>query len=76
MTEPMDPSSHAHMPPPAALNVPLLAKQMQEQTLTLAGQLQKILEDPSLSAQETFLREVTTNGSQLNKTVEQSLLIR
>jgi hypothetical protein len=76
MTEPIGPSHHIPLSPSTVANIPLLSNQMQKQVLALAEHLQKILEDPSLSTQESFLREVTTNGNQLNQTVEQSLLIR
>lgn len=49
---------------------------MQEQAMNLAEQLQKILEDPSISAQETFLRAFADNGILLSHTVEQSQTVR
>ncbi len=77
MTEPIGPSS-APMQPAAsqAPNVPLLSKQMQSQALLLANQLQKILEEPSLSTQASFLQEVAGNGQKLNETIEQANLVR
>jgi hypothetical protein len=49
---------------------------MRAQAATLAEQLQKAIEDPSLSEQPSFLKECAANGSQLNQTVEQANLIR
>ncbi|MBS0605064.1 MAG: hypothetical protein JSS60_08550 [Verrucomicrobia bacterium] len=60
----------------ASPNVPQLAQQMQTQATILAEQLQKALDDPSLSTQPSFLQEVTSNGNHLNQTVEQAILVR
>jgi hypothetical protein len=74
MTQPI--GSSPHTPAPASTNVPALAQQMRIQASLLAEQLQKALDDPSLSEQASFLKEVANNGSQLNQTVEQANLIR
>jgi hypothetical protein len=79
MSEPISGGSYntpLQPPVPSTLNVPLLSKQMQSQASTLADQLQKIVVDPSLSTQESFLHEFTENGNQLNQTVEQAILMR
>jgi hypothetical protein len=57
-------------------NVPVLSKQMQTQVLEFADHLQKILQDPSLSAQAPFLEEFRANVTQLNQTVEQAARLR
>ncbi len=57
-------------------DIPRLSKQIRTQVLTLAQHLQKVLEDPSLSAQKTFLQELSTNVLGLNQTVEQANLVR
>lgn len=59
-----------------SLNVPLLSKQMQSQVSGLAELLQKVLDDPSLSTEGSFLQKFTENVNQLNKTVEQAALVR
>ncbi len=60
----------------AVPNVPLLSKQMQEQVLSLADQLQKVLEDPTLATQKTFLDEFAHHGTHLNQIVDQAILLR
>ena len=57
-------------------NVPLLSGQMQAQVLEFADHLQKILQDPSLSAQASFLEEFRVNVNHLNQTVEQAMRLR
>lgn len=78
MSEPIGPSYGSPLQHTSSgiPNVPVLSKQMQSQTMALAEQLQKILDDPSLSTQQSFLNEVTANGTQLSHTVEQAILIR
>lgn len=68
-------------PPPSSQpsdtpDVPLLSKQMQDQVLAMADQLQKVLDDPSLADQKTFLNDFVHNANQLNQTVEQALRLR
>jgi hypothetical protein len=62
--------------PKGVPNVHLLANQMQDGVLTLADQLQKILEDPTLAAQKTFLDEFAHNSTALSQTVDQAILLR
>jgi hypothetical protein len=77
MSDAIGPSLPPSQPAPAATtNVPVLAKQMQTQVLTMADHLQKILEDPSLSEQPTFLQKMSEDGSHLNQTVEQATQMR
>ncbi len=79
MAEPVRPfpqPTPAHPVPKALPNVPALSKQMQDQVLTLASQLQKILDDPTLTTQQTFLNGFASNTSHLNRTVDQALLVR
>lgn len=71
------------LPPPSpqpvpggSPNVPVLSKQMQDQVLTMADHLQKVLDDPSLSTQQSFLNEFVSNASNLNRTVDQAVQIR
>lgn len=68
------PSPHPH--PGSVPNVTALSQEMQKQVLTLADQLQKVLDDPSLTTQKTFLSEFAHNATTLNQTVEQALLVR
>lgn len=74
MIQPIGSSTPA--PLPSSTNVPALSQQMQTQTATLADQLQKVTEDPSLSEDPSFLERLAKNTDQLNKTVEQANLIR
>lgn len=78
MSDAVGPSHH--LPPPqstpATANVPALVKQMQEQVLAIAENLQKILEDPSITEQPSFLQKMTDDGSRLNTTVEQAIKLR
>ena len=78
MSDAIGPSSH--LPPPqtspATANVPALVQQMQEQVLAVAENLQKILEDPSITEQPTFLQKMTNDASHLNRTVEQAINLR
>ncbi len=79
MSEPVaGPSFNAPLQPSniADQNIPLLSKQIKKEALALADQLQKILENPSLSSQESFLKDFNECGNQLNKTVEQAVLVR
>jgi hypothetical protein len=78
MAESIGPSHHAPLQPshPLSENIQLLAEKMGTQAKTFAEHLQKILDDPSLTAQEAFLQEMTANGNQLNHTVEQAILVR
>lgn len=57
-------------------NVPLIAKQMQVQVLTMAENLQKILDDPSLSEQPSFLKKIADDTAHLNQAVEQAVKLR
>lgn len=61
---------------PATANVPALVQQMQNQVLAIAENLRKILEDPSITAQPSFLQKMTDDGSHLNLTVEQAIKLR
>lgn len=71
------PSGQTPLEPSASsTNVPLLSKQMQEKALELASQLRKILDDPSLSSQTSFLQEFSANAKGLNQVVEQAQLLR
>ena len=56
---------------PSTTNVPTLAKQMQTQIQELADSLQKTLDDPSLSEQQTFLQKLSEHILHLNRTVEE-----
>jgi len=78
MSEPISGPSHIPLEPTtmSGQNVPLLSKQMQAQVLEFADHLQKIMVDPSLSAQEPFLQEFLANATHLNQTVEQAILLR
>jgi hypothetical protein len=60
----------------SSANVPALAKDMQAQTATLLDHLQKVLEDPTLSDQSSFLQIVADNVAQLNRTVEEAIKLR
>lgn len=55
--------------------VPLI-QQMQTQVLVLVQQLQNILKDPSLAAHPRFLEEFSSNGQNLNRTIEQTGKLR
>ena len=70
------PSNMPLQPTESSLNVPHLSKLMQEQAMLLADQLKQILDNPTLTAQAAFLRDVTQNGQQLHKTVEQAIQLR
>lgn len=78
MSEPISGPSPVPFEPSAmrAQNVPLLSKEMQKQVEQFTDHLRKILVDPSLSAQLPFLQEFLANANQLNKTVEQAILLR
>lgn len=79
MSEPLaGPSFNAPLQPPSIAdhNIPLLSKQIQSQALALAGHLQKILDNPSLASQESFLKDFKECGNQLNQTVQQAVLVR
>ena len=78
MSEPIHGSSHLPLEPLASSspNVPLLSGQMQTQVLEFADHLQKILQDPSLSAQASFLEAFRANVTHLNQTVEQAIRLR
>lgn len=77
MSHPIGPlTPPPHGMPEAEANVPLLSKQMQSQVLAMAEQLQKILDDPSLADQKTFLNDFVHNANQLHQTVEQALRLR
>ncbi len=79
MAEPIGPlpqPAPAHGAPQALPNVPVLSRQMQDQVMTLADELQKILDDPTLATQRSFLSEFASNASHLNRTVDQALLVR
>lgn len=67
MSEPVGPPSP--LPPPQAPNLPELAHQLHTQTITLADQLQQILNDPTLTTQSDFLQQIAGNATQLNQTV-------
>jgi hypothetical protein len=78
MTDPIGPShahssSHIH---PASTDVPVLAKQMQNLSLRMADHLQKILDDPSLTEQSSFLQKMAEDIAKLNATVEQAIKLR
>jgi hypothetical protein len=64
---------HSHKAGP---DVPVLAKHMKEQVSTMADQLQKLMEDPSLASHSSFLDEFAKNASKLNKTVDQASTLR
>lgn len=70
MTEPIKAPPSSVPLPPTAPSTTDLAKQMKAQTAALAGHLQQILKDPSLSNQTDFLKEVTANGLELNQTIK------
>jgi hypothetical protein len=78
MTDSIGPSYN--LPPPrsetATTNVPLLAKKMQNQVQNLAENLQKIVDDPSLTEQSTFLQKMSEDVSHLNLTVGQAIKLR
>jgi hypothetical protein len=78
MVEPIGPLPHPTplFGPKAPSNVVALSKQMHDQALKLADQLQKVLEDPTLASQQPFLKEFASNVSHLNRTVDQALLVR
>jgi hypothetical protein len=71
------PSSHAPLEPtPGDINVPALARDMQETTSTFASNLQKALDDPHLSSQPSFLQSVQENIQQLQSLIEKANLLR
>lgn len=75
MTEPIHgPSPESHIHHIHAENIPQLAQHVQTQVSVLADQLQKLLDDPSLSTQESFLNEVHANAMQLNQNVQRAIL--
>jgi hypothetical protein len=79
MAEPISPIPQpfpSHPMPEAYANVPALSQQMRNQVSALADHLQKILDDPTLATQQTFLNEFVNNVSRLNRTVDQALLVR
>lgn len=67
MSEPVGPSSP--LPPAQSPNLPELAHQLQTQTIALADELQKILNDPTLTTQSDFLQQIATTTTQLNQSV-------
>ena len=74
MSEPISPISQPT--PQQSPNIPALSRQMQSQVMALADHLQKVMEDPSLATQSSFLNEFASNASHLNHTVEQAILVR
>jgi len=71
---PQPPPSHPALR--SAPNVPALSKQMRDQVLNLADHLQKIMDDPTLATQQSFLNEFASNASNLDRTVDQAILVR
>ncbi len=67
MSEPIGPS--APLPPPSAPNLAELAHQIHAQALTLADQLQQVLNDPTLTTQPDFLQQIAETATQLNQSV-------
>jgi hypothetical protein len=76
MTEQIGPAARPSQPVSTSPNVPLLANQMQSQVSDLAAELQKVLDEPSLSTENDFLQKFAATVAQLNKTVEQSISVR
>lgn len=76
MPEPIGPISQPFTPMQAGADVPVLAKQMKEQVTSMADQLQKLMEDPSLASHSSFLDEFVKNASKLNQTVDQANTLR
>ncbi len=77
MSHPIGPlTPPPHPPSGAETNVPLLSKQMQEQVLAMADQLQKVLDDPSLTGQKSFLDDFAKNAAKLQQTVEQAMKVK
>ena len=78
MTDAIGPSYN--LPPPSApaatTDVPALAKQMQTHVAVLSDSLQKVLEDPSLSEQPSFLQKMSEDVFHLNQAVEQAIKMR
>jgi hypothetical protein len=71
------PSSRAPLEPtPGDINVPALARDMQESTSAFADHLQKALDDPHLSSQASFLQSVKENIQQLQTLIEKANLLR
>jgi len=76
MAEPIRPASQSLSSPQATANVPLLSKQMREEVTAMADQLQRLVNDPSLATQPSFLDEFAKNATQLNRTVDQAIQAR
>jgi hypothetical protein len=75
MTEPI--GSPSQLPPPQQTpSVITVSQQMQDQVIALADHLQKILADPTLASQSSFLSAFANNVSNLNQTTHQALLLR
>lgn len=74
MTDAIGPS-YNRLPPitPPATDIPTLAKQLQTHIAALAENLQKILEDPTLSEQSSFLQKMSADGLHLHQDVEQAI---
>ena len=72
-TSPISPSSPQLPAQAQGANVPLMAQQMQNNTLDLAAQLQNVKADPSLSADPECHQRIVSTIGHLNSVVEASL---
>lgn len=73
---PLPPQPPSHPGLNVTSNVPALSKQMQDQVLGLADHLQKIMDDPTLATQQSFLNAFASNASNLCQTVDQAIRVR
>ncbi len=76
MVDPIGRISHPLHSQKAGHDVPALAKHMKEQVLTMAEQLQKLMDDPSLASHAPFLDKFVKNASKLNETIDESITLR
>jgi hypothetical protein len=79
MAEPIGPLPEpfpSQLMPKVVPNVSALSKQMQDQVLTLADHLQKVLDDPAVATQRSFLNEFVSNVANLSRTVDQAISVR
>lgn len=75
MSEPVG-SSLPLPSPQTAFDIPLIAQQLQEKISALSNTLEKVMTDPSLATQSSFLTTFANQTNQLNQVVEQSLKVR
>lgn len=71
MTEPLPSQLPSQFPPPPSFNAPLVAKNLQQSVDEFTGQLEKLTEDGSLSADPHFQAQVENTVRQVSRIVEE-----